>query len=165
MPEITPNTAVVIALLALAGTIITAVLTRRSTRETNQIAARATDTSGWSQLLAGQASELQRLTQRVTQVEKQVVHEREARHRLAEVLRSAWGHIMRLGEQVRALGGDPEPPPAELTAWTHNAGLVVDSVETTIRRTVVTDPRDPDSPPLDQTEVSMDEIEDTRERD
>lgn len=136
-------------------------LTRRSGREQNQ-------TSGWTALTAAHQTEITRLGDEVREmrdeigkVRKAVEHEREQRRSLAEVLRSAWGHILRLGEQVRELGGHPEEPPHALAAWMErDSGLVVDQV--TVSRTVVTDSRDP-SPPLEHVEIH--EPEDTCPRD
>lgn len=133
----------VLAGLALAGTLVTGYMTRKSSKEANQL-------NGWAALTGGLQAEVAACRQRLDDLEKKVEHERKARHTLVEVVRSAWSHILRLGDQVRTLGGDPEPAPRDLAAFMRSDGLIVDSVETTIRRTTVTDTRDPDAEPVEQ---------------
>lgn len=129
-------------------------LTRRSSKEANS-------TASWTALTGALQSDLTRLRGDVAilredldQVKLDLNHERHERQSLATVLRSAWTHILRLGEQITALNGRPEPPPADLAAWMQRDGLIVDRVETTISRTTVTDTRTPDEAPL--------EVEDSR---
>lgn len=142
-----PAIALAVAGVALLGVCVTGYLARRSSRE-------ATQANGWAALTAAHQTEMQRLSARIGAVEKALEEERRERRSLAEVLRSAWGHIIRLGDQIRDLGGHPEPPPSELTAFMRQDGLVVDRVETTISRTTVTDTRDHE-PPLEQVSVEM----------
>ena len=148
----------VAALIGAGTAIIVAVsgawLTRRSSKEANS-------TNSWAELTGALQSDLTRLRGDVAmlredldQVKRDLDHERHERQSLATVLRSAWSHILRLGEQITALNGDPEPPPPDLTAWMQRDGLIVDRVETTISRTTVTDTRTPDEAPL--------EVEDSR---
>lgn len=128
-----------VSTLALVGTIITAYLSRRSAKESTAV-------TSWAELAAAHRAEIDRLTKRVDKIEDDLNQERRERQSLATVLRSAWAHILRLGEQVRSLGGSPEAPPTELSAWMEQDGLVVDRVETRITRTVVTDTRSPEAP-------------------
>lgn len=133
-----------VASLALTGVVVTALMTRRSSRETNA-------TSAWAALTAAHQAEMARLSARLDKLEKVVEQERRERHSLTEVLRLALGYIARLGVQIRELGGHPEAPPPEVDAWMRRDGLVVDRIETTISRTTVTDTRSPD----DQLDVEQ----------
>lgn len=148
---------IIAAAIAAISVLLVGYLTRRSTKEANA-------STSWASLAAAHQAELTRLGGEVsslradlTQVKTDLDHERTERQSLATVLRSAWSHILRLGDQVRTLGGHPESPPAELTAWMKQDGLIVDRVETTISRTTVTDTRTPDEAPL--------EVEDYRTHD
>lgn len=141
-------TDVLSALIGAAVALTVAWLARRSSKESNT-------TTSWAALTGALQADLTRLRGDVgmlrddlDQVKRDLEHERRERQSLATVLRSAWSHILRLGDQVRTLGGHPEPPPAELTAWMRQDGLIVDRVETTISRTTVTDTRSPDEPEL-----------------
>ena len=142
--------AILLAAPALVAAVVTAVLARRSAHEANA-------TSSWAALTAAHQAEFRRLSDRITAVEEALERERRARASLAEVVRSAWGYIVQLRDQIRALGGHPDELPPELTAYARQDGLVVDRVKTTISRTVVTDTRDPDGgdPPLQHVDVEM----------
>lgn len=139
-----------VAIIALISAVVTGVLARRSAQESNA-------TSSWAALAAAHQSEFARLNARVTAVEEALERERRARASLAEVVRSAWGYIVQLRDQIRALGGHPDELPPELTAYARQDGLVVDRVKTTISRTVVTDTREPDGDdsPLQHVDVEM----------
>lgn len=141
------NSDIAVAVLAFAGGVMVAVVTAVATRRTGR---EANSTAAWSAITTRMDSELSRLGNRVDALEKKLDLERDERRTLAQVLRSAWTHILVLGEQIRGLGAKPEDPPPDLTAWMRHDGLVVDRVETTISRTTVTDTRDPDSEPLEQ---------------
>lgn len=139
--------------LALLGVVITAVLARRTGKEANDNTDESNANAAWAALASAHQAEMSRLSGRLDKVEADLIDERKQRQSLAAVLRSAWTHILRLGDQVRTLGGDPAPPPADLTAWMHHDGLIVDRVETTISRTTVTDTRTPNEAPLEVEDV------------
>lgn len=134
------------SIIALAGVITVGVLTRRSSKEHNATTAWASLSEAHQREISLLRDEINGVRERLGRVEEDLAKERIERQSLATVLRSAWSHIVRLGDQVRAMGGHPEPPPAELTAWMRQDGLIVDRVETTISRTTVTDTRNPDEP-------------------
>lgn len=132
-----------VALLALIGTTATAVLTRRSSRESTQA-------DGWAKLTGAHQEEIRllhagqdELRRDVAAIREDLQHEVTQRQTLAEILRSAWRYIERLNEQIRAMGSRPDPAPADLVEWMHRDGLIVDRVETTYSHTVVSDSRDP----------------------
>lgn len=145
--------AVVVAAVALIGTLVTAFMARRSAQESTQ-------SDGWAKLTAAQRIELDSLRSRVDAVERKVNAERRERIALTEVLRSAWSYILRLGGQIRDLGGHPADPPPELVTWMRQDGLVVDRVETTISRTTVTDTRTPEEDALDVERVEIHPLDD-----
>lgn len=131
-----------VALLALIGTTATAVLTRRSSRESTQA-------DGWAKLAGAHQEEIRllragqdELRRDVAAIREDLQYEVTQRQTLAEILRSAWRYIERLNEQIWAMGSRPDPAPADLVEWMHRDGLIVDRVET-YSHTVVSDSRDP----------------------
>lgn len=141
------STEIAVAVLGFVGGVVAAIVAAVATRSTGR---EANATTSWTAITTRMDSELTRLSNRVDALEQKLDLEREERRTLAQVLRSAWTHILVLGEQIRGLGAKPEDPPPDLTAWMRHDGLVVDRVETTISRTTVTDTRDPTAEPHEQ---------------
>lgn len=137
------------ALAALIGAVITAVVTRANAKDTNSLnglvalnAAQATDLTRMRTEMQGFRTELDGVKADLATTKADLASEQLERRHLGEMLRSAWTHILRLGDQVRGLGGEPQETPPELTSWMLTQdGLVVDRVETTISRTTITDTR------------------------
>lgn len=121
---------VVAASLGFVG----ALLARRTGKEANVL-------DGWASLSAAHITELARVNARIDDLEKRLTDEQHERRQLGDILRSAWTHILRLGDQIRELDGEPLQVPPELTAWMSQDGMVVDRVETTYSRTTITDTR------------------------
>lgn len=150
------------ACATLAGVVVTALVTRRNHKDSTGLTGLVALSEQRGNELARVYDRLDSLRERMDQVEKKLDEEQTERRRLADILRSAWAHILRQGDQIRDLGGEPQQAPPELTAWMSQDGLVVDRVETTVSRTVVTDTRtgdqvdmegDPYNPLLDSPDA------------